>query len=113
MTGADLAGAVLLSAGTLVTLVCGAAVLRVRDTADRLHLLAPITVLAGPLVGAAVGIRLGWSTATAAVALIVVLLAVTGAVLQAAVGRLVAEGADHERAAAARAGGTDAAGSGR
>jgi uncharacterized membrane protein YoaK (UPF0700 family) len=89
MSGLEVLAAVLLWAGVLLTVGCAAAAVLVRAVADRLHLLAPVTVIAGPLIGVAVAIRLGGGTATASVVLIVVLLGVIGAVLQAALGRLV------------------------
>lgn len=45
---------------------------------DRLHLLAPVTSLAGPLIGAALVLKNGWALASGQIILIVVLLAVSG-----------------------------------
>jgi multicomponent Na+:H+ antiporter subunit G len=86
----ELVADVLLGAGILVAVASAFAGLVVRDVLDRLHFLTPVTSLAAPLVGAALAIGNGWSLATALILLTVVLLAVSGPVLESATGRLVA-----------------------
>lgn len=81
----------LLAAGVLVVVASavGAAVLR--DVRARLHLLTPVTSVAGPLLGLAVALDGGWTASTGQVLVVVALLAVTGPVLGSATGRLLAE----------------------
>jgi multisubunit Na+/H+ antiporter MnhG subunit len=83
---------VLLSVAAVVVLGSSVGVLLVRELLARLHLLSPVTSVAGPLIGVACALTLGWSTSTAGVLVIVVLLAVTGPVLQAAVARAATVG---------------------
>jgi multicomponent Na+:H+ antiporter subunit G len=88
--------AVLIWVGVGVAVLSAMAALRLPPINPRLHALAPITSLAGPLVGVGLAVANGWSLTTATVLLIVVLLAVTGPVLVAATARLAAE-RDEER----------------
>jgi multicomponent Na+:H+ antiporter subunit G len=59
-----------------------------RTPLSRLHFLTPITSLAAPLIGAGLVAANGWNLGSAAVVVIVVLLGVTGPVVQSATGRL-------------------------
>jgi multicomponent Na+:H+ antiporter subunit G len=55
-----------------------AAMLAFRSVFDRLHLLAPVTSLGGPLIGAALVAQNGWGLTSGQIILIVVLLAISG-----------------------------------
>jgi multisubunit Na+/H+ antiporter MnhG subunit len=83
--------AVLVFLGVFVTVLSVLSALRLRPTLARLHTITPITSLAAPLIGAGLVIANGWSLTTATVAVIVVLMAITGPVLSAATGRLAAQ----------------------
>jgi multicomponent Na+:H+ antiporter subunit G len=78
----------LLGLGVLVAVGSAVGVLLVRDDYLRLHLVTPITSVAGPVIGVAVAVAEGWSLVTAVVLLTVGLQAVAGAALQTSVGRL-------------------------
>lgn len=77
-------------AGVAVVVVSAVTMLRARTLLNRLHLLAPVTTLGAPLVGLGLALDTGWNLGSAAILLTVVLLAVTGPVLQSAVGRVEA-----------------------
>jgi Na+/H+ antiporter subunit len=78
----------LLGVAMLVAVPCAIAATVVRGLLTRLHLVAPVTAVAGPLVAVAAGVSQGWTpTTTALVFLIVVVLAVTGPVLTTAIAR--------------------------
>lgn len=96
MTGSWIAVALLI-AGVLVVVASALGALLLRAPADRLHLVAPVTTVAGPLIGAAVAIRLGGVTVIAESVLIVGLAIVTGAVLQAAAGHLLVRTHEEEK----------------
>jgi multisubunit Na+/H+ antiporter MnhG subunit len=78
---------VLIALAAVVTALSATAALVVDDLAGRLHLVTPVTGVAGPALGLAAALTLGWSTATAGVVLVVVLLAATAPVLQTAIAR--------------------------
>jgi multicomponent Na+:H+ antiporter subunit G len=78
-----------LAAGTVVLSAVG--LLAARDTIPRLHFTTPVTSIAAPLVGAAYVVDQGWGLGAALVVLVVVLLAMTGPPLGAAIGRASAE----------------------
>lgn len=80
----------LLGAGVLVmTCACvGAAC--TPDPYQRLHFLAPATSLGVPLIGVALALDSGWQLSTGWIVVIVLLLVLTGPVVQAAVGREIA-----------------------
>ena len=82
---------VLIWLGVLVVVLSAAAALVLRPVHPRLHALAPVTSLAGPLIGVGLAIVNGLSLTTATILLIVVLLAITGPALTAAMARLAAE----------------------
>ncbi|MEV7042904.1 monovalent cation/H(+) antiporter subunit G [Amycolatopsis sp. NPDC051061] len=82
---------VLVFAGVAVVVVSALAMLRARTLLDRLHLLAPVTTLGGPLVGIGLTLANGWTLTSGAILLTIVLLAVTGPVLQSAAGRVEAQ----------------------
>jgi multisubunit Na+/H+ antiporter MnhG subunit len=84
-------GGVLIWLGVLVVVASAAAAVVLPSAHPRLHALAPVTSLAGPLVGAGLAVLNGLSLTTAAVLLIVALLAVTGPAVSAAVARLAHE----------------------
>lgn len=83
--------AVLLAAGVVVAVGSTVGALFAGDLRVRLHFLTPVTSLAGPLVAAAVVVDAGIGSAAVQALLVAVLLAVTGAVLTVATGRLIAE----------------------
>ena len=82
---------VLVFAGVAVVVVSALAMLRARTLLNRLHLLAPVTTLGAPLVGTGLALDTGWNLGSGAILLTVVLLAVTGPVLQSAAGRVEAQ----------------------
>ena len=82
---------VLLAAGTAVVVASAVASVLVKDFYRRLHFLTPVTSIGGPLIGLALAVENGWSLTTAIVLLTVALLAGTGPVLTAAVGRVGAQ----------------------
>lgn len=61
------------------------------DELTRVHFLSPITSLGAPIAGAGVCVAEGWGLAAAEVVLIVFVLFVSGPVLSAATGRLIAQ----------------------
>ena len=81
---------VLVFAGVAVVVVSALAMLRAKTLLNRLHLLAPVTTLGAPLVGVGLALTSGWNLGSGAILLTVVLLAVTGPVLQSAAGRVEA-----------------------
>lgn len=82
---------ILVFAGVAVVVVSALAMLRARTLLNRLHLLAPVTTLGAPLVGVGLVLASGWNLGSGAILLTVVLLAVTGPVLQSAAGRVEAQ----------------------
>ncbi len=80
---------VLLGAAIAILASIGASV--VRDPLDRLHLLAPVTSLAGPLIGLGLALRDGVTLAAGVVVVCVAILAVAGAVLVSATARAIRE----------------------
>ena len=78
---------VLLAVAAMAAVGSAVAALLVDDLASRLHLVTPVTGIAGPALGLAAALTLGWTTATATVVLVVVLLAGTAPVLQTAIAR--------------------------
>lgn len=82
---------VLLAAGLLVTVASAVGALVMRTVYNRMHFLTPVTSLAGPLLGLALAIENGWGLTTAVILFTVFLLALSGAVLEAATGRLAAQ----------------------
>lgn len=83
---------VLLALGTAVVVGCSVAAAAVGDPYRRLHFAAPVTSLGAPLVGAAAVLDTGWQLSAAWIAVIAVLVAVSGAAVQVAVGRAVDQG---------------------
>jgi multicomponent Na+:H+ antiporter subunit G len=69
---------VLLVSGCSVVVISSWAMLALRTVYDRLHLLAPVTSLGGPLIGAALLFQNGWGLTSGEIVLIVVLLALSG-----------------------------------
>lgn len=61
------------------------------DELTRVHFLSPVTSLGAPLVAAGVGVADGWGLAAGQIILIAGLLFVTGPVMSAATGRLIAQ----------------------
>ena len=84
-------GGVLIWLGVLVVVLSATAGIVLPPVYPRLHGLAPVTSLAGPLIGVGLAIVNGLSLTTATILLIVVLLAITGPALTAAMARLAGE----------------------
>jgi multicomponent Na+:H+ antiporter subunit G len=87
----EIATDVLVGLGTLLAVLACVAMLRSRSVYRRLHYLTILTSVAGPLIGAGAIVTDGPGLAGASVLLVVVVLAVTGPVLSAAIGRLNAQ----------------------
>lgn len=68
----------LLFGGCAVLVISCWAMLALGSVYDRLHLLAPVTSLGGPLIGAALVLQNGWTLASGQILLVVALLAVSG-----------------------------------
>ncbi|WP_409179587.1 cation:proton antiporter [Amycolatopsis sp. VS8301801F10] len=85
-----LAAQILVFAGVFVVLASAAGLLRAKDLLTRLHLLTPATTLGAPLVGAGLVLVNGVHLGSGAILATVVLLAVTGPILQSATARLEA-----------------------
>ncbi|HET8598960.1 MAG TPA: monovalent cation/H(+) antiporter subunit G [Segeticoccus sp.] len=81
----------LLAAGLLVALTSSVAAFGLRGTRNRLHVLTPVTSVAGPLIGIALAIENGWTLTTAEILIVVLILAVTGPVMAMATGRADAQ----------------------
>ena len=77
----------LLGVAALVVVGSCAGALLLDDLLDRLHLVTPLTSVAGPAVGLACALVEGWTPSTAGVVVVVGLLAVTAPVLQSAIAR--------------------------
>lgn len=88
---AQLAGVVCFYAGVAVVVLTAVASLRARRPEDRLHFLTPSTSLGTPLVGLGLILQNGWCLTSAQIALICVLLMITGPVLASATVRLAAQ----------------------
>lgn len=78
---------VLLGIAAVVVVGSCAGALLLPDLLDRLHLITPLTSVAGPAVGLACALVEGWTPSTAGVLLVVALLAGTAPVLQSAIAR--------------------------
>ena len=83
--------AVLIWLGVLVVVLSALAALALPPVRARLHALAPISSLAGPLIGLGLVVLNGLTLTTATVVLVVILLAVSGPVLVTAIARLESE----------------------
>lgn len=84
-------GTVLVWLGVAVTVISSAAALVLAPVIPRLHALTPISVLAGPLVGLGLMLRIGWTLTSATILVITILLAFTAPALGAVTARLAAE----------------------
>ena len=80
----------LLGLAALVVVLSAVGLVAAPSVLARLHFIAPVTSLAGPLVGLAYVVDQGIGLAAGLVMLIVGLLALTGPPLGAAIGRLAA-----------------------
>lgn len=83
---------VLVYLGTAVVLASAAGMLRARALLTRLHLLSPASTVGAPLIGIGLAVGNGMHLGTVAILATVLLVAVTGPVLQSATARLVANG---------------------
>jgi multicomponent Na+:H+ antiporter subunit G len=86
----EVAVAALLALAGLVVVLSALGLVAAPGALARLHFVTPVTSVAGPLVGVAYTVDQGIGLASGSVLLTVALLAVTGPVLGAAVGRLAA-----------------------
>ncbi|WP_406634282.1 cation:proton antiporter [Amycolatopsis sp. WGS_07] len=84
------AAQILVFAGVFVVLASAVGLLRAKDLLTRLHLLAPATTLGAPLIGAGLVLVNGVQLSSGVIVATVVLLAVTGPILQSATARLEA-----------------------
>jgi multicomponent Na+:H+ antiporter subunit G len=91
MSVPDIVVAVLVGAGVVITVLATMAALVARSVYLRLHYLTVITSLAVPLAGVGLIVANGIGLTAASVLLIVVLQAVTGPVLGAAIARANAQ----------------------
>jgi len=82
---------ILVAVGTLVVVLASVAAARARSVFRRLHYLTVITSVGAPAIGAGAVVVDGLGLTGATVLAIVVLLAITGPILGAAVGRLNAQ----------------------
>lgn len=87
----DIAIDVLVGLGTGLVVLASVAALRTRSVYRRLHCLTVVTSAANPLIGLGAIVADGPGLAGASVLLVVVLLALTGPILNAAAGRLNAQ----------------------
>lgn len=87
----SLAAVVLLGAGTGIAVLAALAALRPRSVYARLHYPTIVSSVAGPLLGVATLLSQGPGLTFATVAVTLLLLAVSGPVLGAAIGRLNAQ----------------------
>jgi multicomponent Na+:H+ antiporter subunit G len=81
----------LLAAGLAVTVISSVAALTAARAMTRLHFLTPITSVGFPLIGLAISVANGLGLTTAEVLFIVFLVAVSGPVLETAIGRVIAQ----------------------
>ncbi|PKV96360.1 multicomponent Na+:H+ antiporter subunit G [Amycolatopsis echigonensis] len=84
------AAQILVFAGVFVILASSAGLVRAKDLLTRLHLLSPATTLGAPLIGVGLVLVNGVQLGSGAILATVVLLAVTGPILQSATARLEA-----------------------
>ena len=81
--------AVLVALGVLIVVWSAIRAVIAREDLERLHMLAPVTSVGVPVLGLGVALQAGWTWTTGTVALIVVLLAVTGPPLTGAIAHMV------------------------
>ena len=82
---------VLLWAGVTIVVAATLSAVRLRGTFVRLHYLAPVTAVGGPLIGLALAVENGWGLTTGMVLLVVALLAASGPVVEVATARVLAQ----------------------
>ncbi len=85
---------VLLGLAALTVVLSAAGLLRAADPVARLHFLTPVSSIAAPLAGVAYLVDQGIGLASGLVLATVALLAVTGAPLSSAIGRVTAQEQD-------------------
>ena len=88
---------VLVALGVLIVVGSAIRAVAAREDLVRLHLLAPVTSVGVPVLGLGVALEAGWTWTTATVALVVVLLAVTGPPLTGAIAHMVDARAQEDR----------------
>lgn len=86
----ELLSQALLAVGAAVVVVSSIAAATVRKPLPRLHLLAPVTSLGAPMIGVAVALDSGASLSAALIIGITAAVAVTGPVVQVAIGHAIA-----------------------
>lgn len=82
---------ILLFVGVGVTVMSAFAALWLRGVFVRLHFLSPTTSIAAPLIGISLAIENGWGLTTGLILVIVLLLAFSGPVAEAATARVMAQ----------------------
>lgn len=87
----DVALALTILGSAVVVASCLGAIARDWSSHDRLHFLAPVSAIGGPLIGAGLIVADGVGLTSGEVLLTVVLLAVSGPVLTSATGLLIAQ----------------------
>lgn len=91
MSALHLAAVTCFGVGVAVVVLSTLGSLCMREPADRLHLVTPVTSLGTPLVGLGLGLANGWSLTTAQIALTCMLLALSGPVVTSATLRVWAQ----------------------
>lgn len=82
----------LVGLGTAVIVAAAVGAVAARgDELTRVHFLSPVTSLGAPIAGAGACVAQGWGLPSAEIVLVLVLLFVSGPVLSAATGRLIAQ----------------------
>lgn len=76
--------------GAVVAIVASVGALLAREPLDRLHFVTPVTSLATPIVALGLALREGVTLAAALIGVTALVVALTGPVLSAAVGRVLA-----------------------
>lgn len=94
MSGQTLSADVLLAVSLVVTVGAVAGAVILRSTFAKLHYLAPVTSVGAPLFGAALAVANGWGITAGLDILIVLLMALSGPVLETAIGRVEAQQSD-------------------
>lgn len=82
---------VLLFVGVGVVVASSISALWLRGLFIRLHYLSPVTSLGGPLIGIALAIRNGWGLTTGIILVTVLVLALSGPVVEVANARVMAQ----------------------
>jgi len=82
---------VLLFLGVAIIVASSCAALWLRGVFVRLHYLSPVTSVGAPLIGIALGLENGWGLTTGLILFVVLLLAISGPVVEVATARVMAQ----------------------